>query len=134
MGQTIVILEDEQPRMDRFIPTIQAIDTELKIVRWFDAHTMVREVDTALSDACLISLDHDLYIGEDPGDGMDVANHLATLTRCCPVIVHSSNTDRGRAMVGELEYAGWQCHRVLPFGDDWVETEWCNLVKSLIGN
>ena len=133
MHNSVIILEDEQPRMDRFIPTIEAIDANLKIVRWLDAHVMVREVDAVLSDACLISLDHDLYVGDDPGDGMDVANYLATLSPCCPVIVHSSNTDRGRAMIGELEYAGWQCYRVLPFGDDWIEAEWRNLVKSIIG-
>ena len=97
---------------------------------------MIREVDQYLHEARIISLDHDLYPpggqSHDPGDGLDVAKHLASLVPCCPVIIHSSNADRAHMMQGEFELGGWSCRRVLPFGSDWIEKNWCWVVREML--
>ena len=128
----ILILDDEQDRIDRFTRAVKSNSEDLVLKTWHDAHTMIDQIAEFLDDARLISLDHELYIGDDPGDGLDVAKHLAEIAPVCPVIVHSSNGDRARAMVGELDFARWDYHRVMPFGDDWVEKEWCDLVRALL--
>jgi hypothetical protein len=34
----------------------------------------------------------------------------------CPVVIHSSNTDRAWSMHNELRFAGWHVERVGPMG------------------
>lgn len=132
MKPLVLMLEDDEERLDRFWTVAAKLGVEL--IDWADARAMIAEMGQYLQTAALISLDHDLVPIHDiePGDGLDVAKHLASLPRTCPVIIHTSNRIRGDAMVGELELAGWQYHRVLPVGDDWIEHDWHRVVKRVL--
>ncbi len=132
MAPIVLMLEDDEERLDRFEAVAAKLGVEL--VSWADARAMIAEVGPLLPTAALISLDHDLMPIHDiePGDGLDVAKHLATLPPSCPVIIHTSNRLRGDAMEGELELAGWTYHRVAPLGDDWIESDWFRLAKQAL--
>jgi len=52
----------------------------------------------------------------------------------CPVLVHSSNTDRVYSMHNELRFAGWMVDRVGPLGTDWIETSWLRRVRELLAH
>jgi hypothetical protein len=97
---------------------------------------MLREVELLLPAAALLCLDHDLDPDagstEDPGTGWDVAQRLASLPPVCPVIIHTSNGERGSWMVGEFDLGGWKHHRIAPLGDDWIEQDWRRLVRRLL--
>lgn len=128
----ILMLEDDFERLDRFEAVAAKLGAEL--VSWADANVMLAELAPHLPTADLISLDHDLFPFRDidPGDGLDVAKHLAALKPACPVIVHTSNRVRGDMMMGEFELAGWEHHRVPPLGDDWIEADWFRLARRLL--
>ncbi len=83
----VLMLEDGAERLERFRAV--AVRLGIELVVWRDAHCMVAELAPHLPLAALISLDHDLEpeseIASDPGDGLDVAKHLATLPPLCPV-------------------------------------------------
>jgi rhodanese-related sulfurtransferase len=126
------MLEDDNDRLARFWAVGDRLGVE--IIDWPDANAMLAELTEHLASAALISLDHDLVPLRDidPGDGLDVAKHLATLPPACPVVVHTSNGRRGDAMAGELELAGWRYFRVLPVGDDWIEHDWYRVVRRAL--
>jgi hypothetical protein len=128
----ILMLEDDVERLDRFEVVVAKLGVEL--ISWPDANIMLAEMGPFLSTASLISLDHDLFPFRDidPGDGLDVAKHLAALSPVCPVIIHTSNGVRGDAMEGEFELVGWTYHRVAPIGDDWIEVDWHRVVKRVL--
>lgn len=132
MARSILILEDNEIRLNGFLNTLARAGCKLNVKVWNDALVMIDQIDQHIDQACIISLDHDLYPADssdtDPGDGLDVARHLATLKPTCPVIIHSSNADRSRVMQGELELAGWTCTMVGPFGDGWVQEDWLPVV------
>lgn len=126
------MLEDDAERLDRFHAT--AAKLGIDIISWPDANLMLAEMGQFFHAVALISLDHDLvpFRDIDPGDGLDVAKHLAALAPLCPVIIHTSNRLRGDAMEGEFELAGWVYHRVAPIGDDWIEVDWHRVVKRAL--
>jgi hypothetical protein len=128
----VLMLEDDDERLERFEAVAAKLGVEL--VSWPDARAMIAEMGRYLPTAALISLDHDLMPIHDiePGDGLDVAKHLAALPPTCPVIIHTSNRVRGDAMMGELELAGWTYHRIPPIGDDWIEVDWFRAVKKVL--
>ena len=133
----VLVLEDDAVRLDRFRKALNLVDSRARLMCWRDANQMVREACTYLPESRLISLDHDLYQDSqdssgDPGDGLVVAKFLASREPQCPVIVHSSNGDRARMMIGELEFSGWSVRRVAPLGQDWVEAYWGVVVRSLL--
>jgi hypothetical protein len=136
MKDTILILEDDQGRLDRFAAAVGSIQPSFQIVSWRSAVRMAAEMERFLPAACLISLDHDLYPArgetEDPGDGLAIAKRLAELRPDCAVIIHSSNADRVRMMAGEFELAGMAFKVVLPLGADWVERYWLEAVRAMI--
>ena len=77
---TILILEDDEDRIQGFRSAVAALDREARVRVWRDAPAMVAECATCLGNACLISLDHDLAAvpGEpDPGTALDVAEFLS---------------------------------------------------------
>jgi CheY-like chemotaxis protein len=125
----ILMLEDDAERLDRFHAVAAKLGAEL--VSWADAFGMLAEIGPYLPSAALISLDHDLEPTgpADPGDGLQIAKHLASLPPRCPVVIHTSNGVRGDMMEGEFELARWTYHRVLPVGDDWIEVDWFRVVK-----
>ena len=99
---------------------------------------MIAECHEVLSDAVLISLDHDLNKehdhSTDPGDGLAVAEFIAKLPPICPVILHTSNTERVWSMHNEFRFGGWQPERVIPLGDNWVTQSWLPLARSLLNS
>ncbi len=128
----ILMLEDDAERLERFHAV--AVRLGVDLISWPDAHLMLGEIGGLLSGAALIALDHDLEPtgSSDPGDGLMVAKHLATLAPTCPAVIHTSNGVRGDAMEGEFELAGWTYHRVHPFGDDWIEADWYRTVRRVL--
>src|SRR5262245_1227935 len=98
----LLMLEDNAERVERFIAALRRVDPALELRAWRNAWTMIREVELLLPSACLLSLDHDLDPAEgnseDPGTGWDVTRHLANLPPVCPVIIHTSNGERGTWM------------------------------------
>jgi len=133
----ILLLEDDADRLTRFRTVVPRIDACLELQHWSDARAMIREIERYLPQARLVSLDHDLEPGEesagtDPGDGLEVAKFLAALPPACPVIIHSSNSQRSLWMAGEFELGGWYCRRVAPIGEDWIERDWRHLARKLL--
>jgi hypothetical protein len=126
------MLEDDADRLDRFRAAAGQLGVDLN--SWPDAFLMVAEFAQFLHTAFLISLDHDLEPTgpNDPGDGLHVAKHLATLPPACPVLIHTSNGARGDWMEGELDLASWTYHRIAPLGDDWIEVDWFRIVKRAL--
>src|SRR5260370_18733544 len=100
--RTILILEDNEDRIRAFEAAVAQLGANLGVKFWCDARGFVAECDQFLPDAALISLDHDLNPAgpneRDPGTGLDVAQFLGRLPSICPVILHSSNTDRAWSM------------------------------------
>jgi hypothetical protein len=131
----LLMLEDDVERVNRFKEVVRAIDPNLQLMIWRNAKVMVHEIGTYLPNAKLISLDHDLEPdkdGSDPGDGLEVVKFLVSQPVIRPVIIHSSNSDRSIWMEGEFELAGWQCWKVAPLGEDWVEVDWRRVARRLL--
>lgn len=123
----LLLLEDDYDRLARFEATWQKISPDQPIKFWRDAHVMMREAGAWLPSATLISLDHDLepLPGDpDPGDGVMVAKWLVEQTHVVPIVIHSSNSDRVRWMIGEFDLANRRHWRAVPFGDNWIEEHW----------
>lgn len=133
---TILILEDNDERIAAFQNAVAALGGGFEPRIWRDAPSMIAECEAFFPTAALISLDHDLnpLPGEtvDPGTGVDVARFLGDFMPVCPVLVHSSNTDRVYSMHNELPFAGWLVDRVGPIGNDWIETSWLRAAKRLL--
>jgi ADP-ribosylglycohydrolase len=134
--KTILILEDNDERISAFQKAVAALGDGFDLKVWRDAPSMIAECDTFFSTAALISLDHDLNpmpgAMVDPGTGVDVARFLGDFMPVCPVLIHSSNTDRVYSMHNELRFAGWMVDRVGPIGADWIETSWLRSARRLL--
>ena len=130
------MLEDDPTRLQRFFTVVREISPDLELTYWRNARRMVRESRGYLSSCALICLDHDLEPeeGEDPGDGLEVARFLAPLRLKCPILIHSSNGDRVRMMVGTFELEECQVSTILPLGADWIESHWRRRVEELLGS
>jgi ADP-ribosylglycohydrolase len=134
--QTILILEDNDDRIAAFQKAVGKLGGfELKI--WRDAPSMIAECEEFFPSTALISLDHDLNpmpgATVDPGTGVDVARFLGDFMPVCPVLIHSSNTDRVYSMHNELRFAGWIADRVGPLGQDWIKTSWLRTARKMLG-
>jgi len=136
--KTILILEDNDERIAAFEKTVIALGNEVTFKVWRDAPSMIAECEAFFPSTVLISLDHDLNpmpgAAADPGTGMDVARFLGDCMPACPVLIHSSNTDRVYSMHNELRFAGWTVDRVGPLGTDWIETSWLRRVRELLAH
>jgi|ERR1051326_1301285 ADP-ribosylglycohydrolase len=133
--KTILILEDNDERIADFRKAVAQLGNGYELKVWRDAHSMCAECEAFFNSAALISLDHDLNaaVGSvDPGTGLDMAIFLADFMPVCPVLLHSSNTDRVYSMHNELRFAGWAVDRVGPLGADWVRTSWLPRVRSIL--
>jgi ADP-ribosylglycohydrolase len=135
---TILILEDNDERIASFRKTVAALGTEYDLRIWRDAPSMIAECEAFFPTTALISLDHDLNsmpgTTVDPGTGLDVARFLGDFMPVCPVLIHSSNTDRVYSMQNELRFSGWTVDRVGPLGADWIETSWLRCARELLSN
>ena len=126
--KTILMLEDNDERIASFQKVVAGLGNGFDLKIWRDAHSMIVECAEFFPSTALICLDHDLNpqpgVTTDPGTGLDVAKFLADFLPVCPVLIHSSNTDRVYSMHNELRFAGWMADRVGPLGTDWIETTW----------
>src|SRR5260221_6998702 len=134
--KTILILEDNEERITAFQSAVHALGSGFELKVWRDAHSMCRECGAFFSDTAWFSLDHDLnpQPGKtaDPGTGLDLARFLGDFLPVCPVLIHSSNTDRVWSMHNELRFAGWIVDRVGPLGTDWIQTSWLRRARELL--
>lgn len=134
--KTILILEDNDERIAAFEKTVAELGGGFELKDWRDAPSMIAECEPFFPTTALISLDHDLNpmpgAKVDPGTGVDVARFLGDFMPVCPVLIHSSNTDRVYSMHNELRFAGWMVDRVGPLGTDWVETSWLRSARRLL--
>jgi ADP-ribosylglycohydrolase len=137
-NQTILILEDNDDRIAAFERTVASLGKGFELRLWRDAPSMIAEAEAFFPTAGLISLDHDLNpmpgVSTDPGTGVDVARFLGDFMPVCPVLIHSSNTDRVYSMQNELRFAGWMVDRVGPLGMDWIKTSWLRRARELIAH
>ncbi len=134
--KTILILEDNDERIAAFQKTTLALGDGFELKTWRDAPSMIAECEPFFPTTALISLDHDLNpmpgATVDPGTGIEVARFLGDFMPVCPVLIHSSNTDRVYSMHNELRFAGWTVDRVGPLGTDWIETSWLRTARRLL--
>src|ERR1043166_6357054 len=130
------MLEDNDDRVAGFRRVLSALDAEYELKVWGDVPSMVAEYAAFFPRAALICLDHDLNprpgVAADPGDGLDAARFLAGLIPVCPVLIHSSNTDRASSMHNELRFAGWTVDRVGPIGEDWIQKLWLPKARQIL--
>jgi hypothetical protein len=136
----IVILEDNPDRRDAMAARLQ--DRYPQYTRFFfhEPAKLIEHLSRALSQALVISLDHDLDLiprsdGSlfDPGTGMMVVDWLATQPPVCPVIVHTTNLPAAKLMKRRLQSAGWQAQRITPYDDlAWINAEWFTGLRDLL--
>jgi CheY-like chemotaxis protein len=135
---TILILEDSGDRIEAFERAVRNANAPWEIKIWHEAPTMIAEYEQYLPSTALISLDHDLVprsgVEIDPGDGFQVARHLAKRPPHCPVIIHTSNQVRRLMMHKEFVHAGWRTELIVPGRTDWIETDWIRRVRSLLNH
>jgi ADP-ribosylglycohydrolase len=129
--KTILILEDNDERIEAFQKTVAALGDGFELKVWRDAPSMIAECETYFPTAALISLDYN----SDPKPfrtGLEVAKFLAECRPVCPVIIHSSNTDRAHSMDNELRFADWTAELALPTGTDWIQSVWLHKARALL--
>jgi CheY-like chemotaxis protein len=137
LRRTILILEDNEERIRNFRTAVESLGPDFRLRLWCDAPGMIEECLPLLSECCLISLDHDLHpmpgAMRDPGRGLDVAELLARQPPVCPVIIHTSHTERRWSMHNEFHFGKWNAEIVLPIGINWIMHSWLPRARALIG-
>jgi hypothetical protein len=134
---TILILEDNEERIREFKLAVASLGPQFRFRFWHDAPAMIVECSPYLSGACLISLDHDLNpppnSTTDPGTGLEVAEFLGQQDPVCPVIIHTSNSERRWSMHNEFRFGKWLIEIVPPVGENWIQHSWLPKAKTLLG-
>jgi len=134
--KSILILEDNDERIAAFQKAVASLGPEFEMKVWRDVPSMCVECEQYFPTAALISLDHDLNplpgATTDPGSGVDAARFFGDFMPVCPVVIHSSNTDRVYSMDNELRFASWTTDRIGPLGTDWIETSWLKRVRDIL--
>jgi len=134
--RTVLILDDKPERQAEFERMGTRLGDDFEVLIWDDANRMRTECERFLSRAALISLEQDLDAkpgaSYDPGSGLDVAKFLAEKKPVCPVIVHTSNTDRSFSILNELRFADWRVDRVGPIGERWIEKYWTSKAREML--
>lgn len=141
MADIVAILEDDGNRISAMQACLAKIIPSIQITFFENAHEMIAWLHNHLSEAVLISLDHDLPLRVDEGKTIDygtgrqVADYLASMPPTCPVIVHSSNDVCAQGMYFELTHAGWHCRRIYPRdGEAWIPNAWAEQVRQFIAD
>src|SRR5438874_7447356 len=111
--QTIILLEDDADRVCGFESAVPQLGPAYRLRTWRDLNKETPE-------------------SPDPGDGVDVASFLARLPCLCPVILHTSNTDRVWSMHNEFRFGGWDAEHVTPLGTDWIKQSWLPVAGKLL--
>jgi ADP-ribosylglycohydrolase len=134
--KSILILEDNEERIADFKTAIRELGDGYELRVWRDAHLMCQQCEEFFATTALISLDHDLNASTteatDPGTGLDVASFLGDFLPVCPVLLHSSNTDRMCSMHNELRFADWFVDPIGPIGNSWVQSSWLPQVRKMV--
>ena len=134
--KTILLLEDNEERIAAFTRAVGQLGDGYELKVWRDAPSMCQECEQFLPTAALFGLDHDLNPAPgatgEPGTGLDVARFLGDFLPACPVLLHSSNTDRVFSMQNELRFAGWTVDRVGSLATGWIETAWLPQARDLL--
>ena len=134
--RTILILEDDAGRIAGFEAAVATLGPGFRLWLWRDAPTMLAECRPALARACLISLDHDLAPKPggpaNPGTGLEVAEFLGRQPPVCPVLIHTSNSERRWTMHKAFRAGHWRVGVVLPAGDQWSPLSWRPRARALI--
>lgn len=136
----IIILEDEQDRVDLMRPLLQTNYPRFSIHVFDRSEQMIDYLKEHLGEAVFISLDHDLPLYRDAegqlcdhGNGREVADFLATQEPVCTVGVHSTNVPAATGMELALNETGWTTFRLTPCGHlAWIEEAWWPLVADSI--
>ena len=135
---TILILEDSDERIEAFERSVKQLEAPWTVKIWHEAPTMIAEYEPYLPSTALISLDHDRIprgnVEIDPGNGFQVACHLAQRPPHCPVIIHTSNQGRRLMMHKEFVHAGWRTELIVPGATGWIDTDWIRRVRSLLNH
>lgn len=135
--RTVIILEDNDERIRDFESAVASFGAEFRLRVWQDAPTMIAECPPILAECCLISLDHDLNpmpdAASDPGTGLEVSEFLAHLIPICPIIIHTSNTERRWSMHNEFRFGKWSVEIIPPIGKNWIQQSWLPKARTLIG-
>jgi ADP-ribosylglycohydrolase len=136
MPRSILILEDDDNRITGFQKVVAELGEGFNLKIWRDAPSMMAECEPFFANAALFSLDHDLNpqpgATTDPVTGLEVAQFLADFLPVCPVLIHSSNTNRAYSMLNELRFSGWMVDRVGPLGVDWISSTWQRGIRTLL--
>jgi hypothetical protein len=140
MPGKIIILEDHPDRHAAMRHCLADHFSQFEAFFFDNAPAMNRFLDLHLTDARLLSLDHDLEpqpdsAGQivDPGTGRDVAEYLARKAPVCPLIIHTSNSTAAVGMELVLAEGGWKTYRVVPCGDmEWIPTDWARALRRAV--
>lgn len=138
--QIIALLDDEPDRVRAMQPLLRNEFGRFQVVVFENAPDMVAWLAHHHSKIRLVCLDHDLGPNQqrdgvifDPGTGRDVADWLASLSPCCPIIIHTTNYLAAPGMLSVLEEAGWNVARVSPYGDtEWIRQDWIEAVRAAL--
>jgi hypothetical protein len=136
----IIILEDNCDRREAMARYLADRIPSFDPVFFESPHPMLAYLRDHLGEAVCISLDHDMELINDgtgrlvdPGTGREVADFIATQSPQCPVILHTTNTVAADGMWAVLVDAGWQVHRVVPWGNlEWVHVAWGHTMRRAI--
>jgi hypothetical protein len=129
--KTVLIFEDNAKRIADFERTVPALGEHFALKVWRDAPSMISECEQFFSSASLISLTY----GSEPkpwDTGLEVAKFLATCRPACPIIIHTSNSDRAHSMQNELRFADWNTELVSPLAENWVQTHWFETARKMV--
>lgn len=134
MQQRIILILEEYPAtVERFEA---ALGDAWQVIHRPNVAEMIGVTKNSLASADILSLDHDLddpaHPDVDPGDRLEFVRWLVDQKPARPVIIHSSNTNRARIMIGDLDLAKWTAQFAMPISDDWAENDWRTMVNRLV--
>lgn len=133
--KVIMILEDNDERIRGFEAAIQMLGDNFQMLLWKSANQLIQDCKAEMPHPTLISLDHDLVPTDgstlDPGDGLQVAQFLSALKPICPVIIHTTNTERRWSMFNEFRFGHWTAEIVAPIGTEWIHQSWLPRARAL---
>lgn len=136
MAKRILILEDNADRREAMTQWLGDRMPMYPLHITDDPETFVGYVREFAGNILAVSLDHDLHERPDRSTtltGMQVVDHLVTISPSFPVLMHTSNRHDGETMRSRLTKSGWGVQWVIPFdGTTWVATEWYRVLKRAI--
>ena len=132
----IVILEDDARRQSEMSAVVHECYPHANLIIFDDAHKAIAYFDDHYPD--IVSLDNDLVssvLGHDPGEGIDVVEHIILGDKRYPVIIHTSNGRAGEKMESKMIEMGWVCHWTVPDNDlEWIRLNWRRWLLKFLPN